>query len=235
LDFAFQEIVDIFNESFPNVTIQLKSFPAMEYSLQIQSSYEKDSLPVLFESSGIDKNVLNNTQSVSKAVAMVDKSKILFFGDYNKYFPKNNQFPLGFIAPAIYTNTSPHGNASSGESERQKFLAGETAKYDGTTADFEDVQNALPGLYTISPVLGQEVLCEFSELWSIGQCDEDQLKAAQRLLAFFLSDNAQDFLHIRYQSNSLPLNRETLKIFSQDVYSEFSDFFKNVDGYTFNK
>jgi hypothetical protein len=54
------------------------------------------------------------------------------------------------------------------------------------------------------------------------------------LLVFLLSDNAQDYLHIRYQSNSLPLNKETLMVFSTEVYDEFEGFFDDIENYTFD-
>jgi serine/threonine protein kinase len=230
---AFKEIVTIFNESFPNVTIELKSYDQGDYITAINTAFKKDALPSMFESTDVDATVLRETQSVSKAVATVDSSKILFFDDYNKYFPDKNQFPLGFIAPARYTNTAPHEDtAPPSGSEREMFLAGLTKEYTGSTADFADVKDALPAKYEIAPVTG-DVVCTFTDLWSIGKCDEDQLAVAQRLLVFLLSDNAQDFLHVRYQSNALPLNRETLTVFSTDVYSEFDGFFDNIKNYSF--
>lgn len=228
---TFKEIAKIFNDSFPNVKISLKPYSKADYTNAINTSFKKDALPTLFESTKIEESVLKNTKSVSSAVSAVDTKKILFFNEYKKYFPNQKQFPLGFTAPAKYTNTSPNDVAiNPSGNERESFLAGQAKDFAGTTADFDDVKNALPAKYKIEPSAGK---CEFTELWSIGKCDENQLKVAQRLLIFMLSDNAQDYLHIRYQSNSLPLNKQTLTVFSTEVYSEFRDFFKNVDDYDF--
>lgn len=231
---ALNAVVKIFNESFPNVKIQIKPYTKEAYANAINTAYREDALPPLFESTGLDDKVLTKTANVSTAVATVDSNKILFFKRYNEYFPEKKQFPIGFIAKASYTNTKLQTEVeNSGGSERERFLAGLTSKYSGTTADFKDINIALPARFTIEPVTDKNALCEFSELWSIGKCDENQLKAANRLLVFFLSENAQDYMIIRSQSTSLPLNKEILRVFSTEVYNEFEVFYTIAEDFKF--
>ncbi len=232
---AFVDIVAVFNESFPNVEIKLQPIAQEDYISAINTAYKNGKLPTLFESGGVGASVLAEAADVGGAVAAVDRSQTWFFDQVADCFPDGKQFPLGFEAPAVYTNTAPHeGGEAAGESEREQFLAGESRTYAGSTADYFDVRDALPARYTVEPSAPGEP-CRFTDLWSVGACDEAQEKAAQRLLVFLLSDNAQDYLHIRCQSRSLPLNKATLTVFSTEVYSEFQDFFQDIEEYTFTR
>ncbi|HIW73533.1 MAG TPA: protein kinase [Firmicutes bacterium] len=232
---AFQDLTAVFNESFPNVEIVLKPIAEEDYITAVNTAYKEGKLPTLFESDGVDAVVLEKAGDVGGAVDAVDRDKTWFFDRYEDCFPERRQFPLGFEAPAVYTNTAAGDDGeSSGESGREKFLAGESRTYAGSTADFFDVRDALPARYTVEPS-AEKGPCRFTDLWSIGTCDRAQEKAARRLLVFMLSDNAQDYLHIRRRSRSLPLNKDTLTVFSTEVYSEFQDFFREIGDYTFTR
>ena len=230
---SFKEIIRIFNESFPNVTIELKAYKKDDYIAAINDAYKKDTLPSMFESTDCDESILKKAQSVAAAVKTVDKSSVLFFKDYNKHFPEAKQFPLGFTIPAKFKYKSPQNDAAAKGSDRELFLAGKKGEYVGSTADFFDVQKSLRAQYTIEPVSDVNVVGTVTELWSIGECDKDQLKAANRLLVFFLSNNAQDFLHIQYHSNSLPVNKKTLTDSFVETFDDFEGFFNNIEDYKF--
>jgi len=232
---SFDEIIKTFQESFPNVTVETKSYKKESYTKAIHSAFKQDALPALFESDGLDASILSKAQSVKDAVATVDKSKTLFLKDYNEYFPQAKQFPLGFEAPAKYVNKSPHTGGKASGDARARFLAGDTPSYSGSTADFFDVQTALPARYTIEPLTGGDARCRFTVLWSIGNCDDAQLKAANRFLVFLLSNHAQDYLHIQYHSNALPLDEQTLVEAFVGTFSDFEGFFKDVRDYRFEK
>ena len=113
-----------------------------------------------------------------------------------------------------------------------QFFNEKACVYLSNTSDFFKVQAALPARYKIASLSGNDVSCEFSDLFSIGKCSSNEKKAAERLLLFMLSDNAQDFLHIRNKSNSLPINKKTLVVFC-DVYNDFNGFFNNINNYSF--
>lgn len=93
------EIVKTFNESFPNVTIVLKSYAKDDYIGAINAAYKKDALPPLFESNGLDVSILQKALSAQKAVKTVSSDNVLFFGSYSKVFPDAKQFPLGIYRP----------------------------------------------------------------------------------------------------------------------------------------
>jgi len=233
---SYASIISVFNESFENVTINMKAFPVAEYPDAIDSAFQAGALPPLFESTEVGWYILEEATSVEAAVAMVDLKETLFFDRYYDAFPDARQFPLGFIMPVSYLNATVHDVTvpeyeTSSSTDKARFLAGETREFLGSSADYTEIQLALPARYSLLPVPYDGAVCSFTELLSIGGCDDDQLTVVNRFLVFLLSENAQDYLHIQFSSGSLPLNYSALKGGYIAVYDEFSGFFDNVEKY----
>jgi len=119
------------------------------------------------------------------------------------------------------------------ENAKELFISGQAKSYFSDTTDFFDIQNALPARYKLLFINNGKILGYFNNLWSIGKCSANERKAAERLLLFMLSDNAQDYLHIRNHSDALPINKDVLNVFC-NVYNDFDGFFINIDDYNFN-
>ena len=222
---AFEDIIKTFNESFSNVKIDLQAVSA-------ETPLPK-TLPNLFESTGTQPN---NATDLREFFETLDTNVYYFAGQ----FP-TRQLPLGFVAPVIYVNTTlaqpdeidaAEAISMTGAEAQELFFAGEAEAYFADTAEFSAVQKALPARYAVLPVDSKQVQGSFSDLWSIGSCDKNQLKAAERLLLFMLSDNAQDILHIRRRGGAVPVNQKAVQVFST-VYSDFDGFFDNLDKYQF--
>ena len=220
---AFEEIIKTFNESFPNVKIELQ---AASSDTPLPSP-----LPNLFESTAAQPHGAVDLRDFVKSM---DK-KLCFFADQ---FP-SNQVPLGFVAPVIYVNTTlakpdeidaAEVSTMAGTDAQEAFFTGEAKAYFADTAQFSAVQRAMPARYAVVPA--DDAQARFSDLCSIGACNTNQRKAAERLLLFMLSDNAQDILHIRHRSGSVPINQQAVQVFSA-VYSDFEGFFDNIDEYQF--
>jgi serine/threonine protein kinase len=226
---AFEEIIKAFNVSFPNVEIELKPIAAEQYAAELTQTQP---LPNLFDSTGLPEPMLTNAQDLSGLLNVLDLKRYYALSK----FEAKNQLPLGMIAPVIYVNNtlaSPEdvdAIQASTATDRQAFFDGKAATWLASTAEYAAVQAALPGRYELLPAQGGAA--QFSDLWSIGNCDKDQLKAAQRLLEFFLSDNAQDHLFIQQRSGAVPLNKQVLQEYCA-VYSDFDGFFTSIDKYTF--
>jgi len=228
---SYAAVIEIFNESFPNVSIITKAYPPGEYLQMINTAHMDGALPGLFESAGLDESILAESTSAGTAARTVNRAEVLFFGEYDNSFPGALQFPLGFNMPVRYTNiTAPSGGVSDNR-DKARFMMGQTQEYIGSTADYYDIQLALPARYAISPVGPGEAACEFTELLSIGNCDDNQLAVVNRFLVFLLSENAQDYLHIRYRSGALPLNIRALTDGFVSIYDEFSGFFDDAGKY----
>jgi hypothetical protein len=213
---------------FPNVTIEFEYFTYDEYASVLREALEAGELPQLFESSGLSADILGQTTSVENALEQVISNEVLFFNQFDTVFPDGSQFPLGFIMPLLFRNSNPFEDDGAETDERARFLAGKSAEYIGTTADYYAVQDALAGLYSIEMLDSRDIVCTFTMMMSIGHGDDDQITIAERFLASLLGGFAQDFLHIQYQSGSLPLNRNILLNVFVPTYAEFRGFFDNV-------
>lgn len=253
---AFSSIVEAFQTSFPDVTIDIRTYPEEEYESQVRSAIREGKAPTLFETTGFEKETLEDVLNLEGVVNQIGDEKCYFLDDYSKYFPDKKQFPLGFKAPVVYVNktltqfegeslktidellaaetTAETAFVTEQQEEAKKlFLSGKAGAYLFDTTVFFEVQNALPARYHLVYPETEETYAEFTELWSINPCSINERKAAERFLEYLVSDNAQDFLHIRNRSNSLPINKYALGVYCE-VYNDFEGFFENIDSYKFS-
>lgn len=117
--------------------------------------------------------------------------------------------------------------------EEEKFFLSETGAYFSSTSEFYQVRMKMPAQYKVLYIDREAVPAEFCNLWSILSCGSAERKTAKRLLQFMLTEEPQDILHIRSQSGALPVNKEVMNIYNQQVYTEYSMFFENTSQYTF--
>ena len=76
---SFKEIMKIFNDSFPNVTIELKPYNNADYTNAINTSYKKDALPTLFESTGMDESIIKKRRKQPARLWLLWIRKKIFF------------------------------------------------------------------------------------------------------------------------------------------------------------
>lgn len=103
---AFSAIIDAFRDSFPNVTIDMQTFPLAQYEALILEAMTNGNSPTLFESTGFLASTLENTLELSSIVTQIDNNEIHFLNDHGTHLPDRNQIPLGFTAPVLYLNTT---------------------------------------------------------------------------------------------------------------------------------
>ncbi len=233
---AMQQIISTFNNSYPNVEIEIQYYNSDTYSEAIAQAYEDDALPTLFESTDIDDEILDKTLNVTDAISLLTGNEILLFTNDETNYNFNKQFPTGFIIEIKYTNTNVDkiSNSTDYETQKDAFLNFALEEFYGTSADYMDIQNTLPAQFEMTKADETKISAQYTNFWSIGECDDDEYKSATRLLAFFMSDNAQDNLHIQYFDNVLPLNYQTLTQSYIVTFDDFSYFFENIDEIVFN-
>jgi serine/threonine protein kinase len=238
---AYSAIIDAFRSSYANIEIVVEAFESWEYSARVQAAIEAGSAPTLFESTSLDSALISNAIDLSGLVGRLDMDQFLFLERYATYFPQRNQLPLGFSAPVVYVNTTLSditGNsipedAIFGAGSREQFFSAEAEMFVSDTMDFLGVQEALPARYRLLRIDAQRVECSFRDLWSISNSAANERRAAEWLLLFMLSENAQDFLYIRNSTGALPLRRAGLQTFVE-VHTDFIGFFENIESYTFH-
>ena len=237
---AYAAIFDAFCESYENIEIEVEAIMKDEYAIRLQSAIGSGAIPSLFETTDIEPPMLNNTADLRYVLGSVDASEYHFLDNYATYFPIGNQLPIGFSAPVVYINTTLlETDVDSVEESsiytalREQFLDGEAEMLLSDTMDFFTVQEALPARYKLLQVEADDILCTFKDIWSIGASDANERRAAERLLVFMLSDNAQDHLYIRNSTGALPLNKTVLGTF-MEVHMDFNGFFDNIESYVFS-
>ncbi|MDR1217660.1 MAG: protein kinase [Oscillospiraceae bacterium] len=235
---ALQGIIGTFRESFPNVEITAASFPEAEYARAVRDALAVGS-PIVFESTNLSDELLSRALELDGAIGETERADCWFLGGYDRYFPSRRRLPLGFVAPVVYVNTTLISTDSAGASDlsgvgpdRGVFLAGDAESYLGDTGDFFDVQAELPARYRLLYLDKKGVVARFTDMWSAAPSGNDERKCALRLLEYMLSDNAQDYLHLRRQSGALPVNKRALAAYCE-VYTDFDGFFDNIGDYTF--
>ena len=106
--------------------------------------------------------------------------------------------------------------------------------YGTTTQNYFTVIDELPAQYKLLFCDTDKVDCVYSDILTANDIDKDENKATLRLLEFMLNNNAQDVIHVRRRSNSLPVNDAVLDVLAS-VYNDFDGAFENKDKYVFKK
>ena len=94
-----------------------------------------------------------------------------------------------------------------------------------------DVAAARPARFDLLRFDTDKVLFDCENVFAATRSSDDKERAEKKLFEFMLENNAQDALHIRNRSTSLPINDEVLDIYVS-VYDDFEGIFDNKDKYT---
>ena len=92
----------------------------------------------------------------------------------------------------------------------QDFLEGRAVAYFADTSDYFRVRSALPGHFVMLPVKAEPSVLRYSNFWSTTTPDGDTREAAQEILAYLLSNYAQDQLYLQAGCPGLPLEKTAL-------------------------
>ena len=93
---------------YPNVTVELKSFPEDEYYIALDEAAAKGELPTLFESTNASETVLNMASdiNVAEVLASESASDCLFLDQYGTYYHDLKKIPLAIEVPMVCVITS---------------------------------------------------------------------------------------------------------------------------------
>ena len=92
----------------------------------------------------------------------------------------------------------------------------------------------LTGLIPAVELGTEKVLCNFADCWSISNCTEAEQAAARELLAYFFTNNAQEYLYLQIsQVNALPLNKSIIEQYPS-VQWRLKDVIADCDRYYFD-
>ena len=103
-----------------------------------------------------------------------------------------------------------------------------SVKFVTDSSAYSDIQNRVPGRYTIAEADDAKVW--YTDFFGICNARGNQ-KNAEALLTFMLTDEAQDILHIRNESAMLPVTENGLSNYVK-VYTELKMFTKRIADYS---
>lgn len=102
---------------------------------------------------------------------------------------------------------------------KEAFLAREAFVYMGTSADYFDIQESMPGEYSVMfPDCGISVY-QYGMVWSIVDGEKTDEEAAEGFLSYLTSDFAQEYLFVQSKSDFLPISKTVMDVYLS-VYSE---------------
>lgn len=103
---AMEYIVSDFTAAFPNVNIELVSYPESEYYAALDDAAANGQMPTLFESSGVSDEVLELTNSLAEVMTSEQAADCLFLNQYYNYYHGINQMPLAVEVPMVCVITN---------------------------------------------------------------------------------------------------------------------------------
>ena len=102
---AMQSIKADFESTFEGVTVELKAIPEDEYQETIENAAQNDSLPTLFESTGVSQSVLDKALDLDNVLSSDQFKSALFLNQYEKYYRSHKQLPLAIEVPIAFLVT----------------------------------------------------------------------------------------------------------------------------------
>ncbi|MDO4285358.1 MAG: protein kinase [Eubacteriales bacterium] len=214
----------------PAVSIQVEAIAESEYEERLRAALGTEEEPDIFDSSCLTEEDYMELADLSDlfSFSLFRAGDYYFMEQYTSYFPSERQLPLSFDVPVLYANTQIE-EGSRNKGDYAQFAAQEAGEYLGTTADYAQVQRDLAGIYAVSFPESADDGGIFTNLWSVSaDADEAEYAAAIRLLYYFLSETAQDYLTVQ-NSNHLPVSKNVLQVYAE-VNGDFSGLAEYVGG-----
>ena len=118
----------------------------------------------------------------------------------------------------------------------QDFLDGKAVVYFSDISDYYTIRNEKAGYFSVEPVNAERIVCSFTNVWNISECNDAQETAAKHILSCFLNNYSQDQYYLQTQNPGLPLDQAVLQEYP-DVQWRFSDFLSesNTDKFVFER
>lgn len=189
------------------ITVEIVAVPEGEYSNRLSQLSEGERQPDLY-CADLAADAGIKAASLDETLELIQRKDYYFLSEYETVIPGKDVLPLGISVPVIYGNSNRMAEdpTVAGENSQEAYFSGEAVVYVDSNAGYHQVQEQLPGIYTVMPVQ-EEVVCAYTDCWSVNAASEDEeIAAAKRLLSYWLYEVAQHTLHIQHV-NAMPINR----------------------------
>jgi serine/threonine protein kinase len=216
----FEGMIVDFQTDYPQVTIDVSYVPEEEYQNQLEEAFEQKMLPTVFDAEYMTADMEEDCATIDDVVSLLNKDEYYFLKDYAQVYTNKKVLPTGFSVPVVYGNTVLMDSKTVQKTNDEiKYLAKENTFFIGSSGEYELVQESIPGVYVVMPVLGEEVAAFYTDIWSVSaQGNQAQINAGKRLLYYFLGERAQDVYFVQHMEG-LPMNKTMLEAY-MDVNGE---------------
>ncbi len=220
----YQAVIDAFREFYPQITINLKVIKNSELETDFFRA-EQGARPDLIETTYASQELLEQCSALTD---VLNHNKDLFIADISEQILSWNKkcIPLGMYVDVIYKQSGAELKDLS-EVAINEFLKTATGYAKNDTTVYEIVQKSVAGRYEITE--SDEKQITFVDVFSVSARDFNKKKAAKALLAYMLSDSAQEMLHISYHSDFLPVTENDFQLYVGEVFREM-DFLQDTIG-----
>lgn len=203
-------MLEEFRADYPEVQVSISCYPEEDYQQKLLSAADsKDGFPTLYEEGEIGSELDGRGEELSDLLELVNTEDYNYLEQARDKDGMLRRLPLGMHMAVVYGNISlmEDNSKPSLTNDRDAFLEGGSAIWIGDSRDYGEVQERLPGIYTVIPLRQERVIAGFDELWAVdSQAGKIDKLAAKRILYYFLGETAQDVLHLQNDTN-LPLNK----------------------------
>lgn len=221
-----QSMSDEYLRNNDSIRVEITAIVQTDYEEKLRLALQDGTGPILFDSSCLDQEDYGELADLGSLLefSLFQPADYYLLDRYEEFFPSKKQFPLSFDVPVVYKNLLLWQEKDLEEIKShtyEDFIAQNVDGYIGGIEDYRNVQENLPGIYELEfPKDVEGMTGSFANLYSINaDASGDEYAAAVRLLYYFLSDTAQDYLSVQ-NDNDLPLNRNIMAVYL-DVNSDF--------------
>lgn len=221
---AFEEQLTDFRKTYPMVDLSITYLEEDVYAEELNAAIHEDTGPVLFESSYLTQDKQEELSDLGEAIKLI-KPEQYQFGSLSTSFANGKQIATGFDVPILFENTNLEENvAETDQNNKEFFLQGKAPSYVGTMEDYEEIQDALAGIYSVS--LADSGQIQFTNIWGVSKHKQEaQRNAACRVIYYMLSEQAQDVWYVQ-EKEGIPLESNVLQTYL-DINPELA-FIHNV-------
>lgn len=206
----YKKMSEEFMAHYPEVSISFVGVPKQEYEERL-SSVQQSELPSIYRSDLVETTSLRAAE-LNDIFELITIKDYYFWEEYDNVFESRTQVPLGIEVPVVYcrANALKDNLSFSKGNEKNEFYNGLSMLWVGSSSDYREVQNVIPGQYVVSEI-EMELEGVLTDCWSVNaQTEKTQIMAAERLLYYWLGEKAQDIMHIQY-AHSIPINKAMAK------------------------
>ena len=218
----YEAVINAFSEINPDVTVSLEVMSGSEMAERLQSAGEQD-MPDLVETTYASGTMLDRCKSLHK-VKKQWSSNWAIEGVNGVETISDKQIPLGFYAVVRYKQpelTVEQLQAGSA----YEFIKGDAGYVDSDTTLYSLMQKNLPGRYEVVEADKKEIY--LAEVFSVTAPTRKNENAAKKLLEFMMTDEAQEIIHITYNSDYLPITESMFELYVGNVFTEL-DFLSDT-------